>query len=149
MRQGIGAGTKIKIILVYVDVSLPLRPHSTPCIVGHVLVTRGLFNFKERKSVTGRTVERNVEREEFCIKNGIILQSSIFWNITPCSPLDVNRRFGGTYHLHPQGRRISQARNQRESMWQAPFIFYLISFQYISFFLLFSFLSVFLCSSFC
>jgi hypothetical protein len=28
------------------------------------------------------------------------------------------RRFGGTYRLHLQGRRISRARNQRESMWQ-------------------------------
>jgi hypothetical protein len=31
------------------------------------------------------------------------------------SLLKVNRRFGGTCHLHLQGRRISQARNQRES----------------------------------
>jgi hypothetical protein len=27
-----------------------------------------------------------------------------FWDITPCSPLSVNRRFGGTYRLHLQGR---------------------------------------------
>jgi hypothetical protein len=33
----------------------------------------------------------------------------IFWDITPCSPLIVNRRFGGTC------RRISQARNQCEA----------------------------------
>jgi hypothetical protein len=37
-----------------------------------------------------------------------ILKSSIFWDITPCSPLKVNRRFGGTRTLHFQGRRISQ-----------------------------------------
>jgi hypothetical protein len=36
------------------------------------------------------------------------------WDITPCSSLKVNRRFGGTYRLHLQCRRISQARNQRE-----------------------------------
>jgi hypothetical protein len=29
--------------------------------------------------------------------------------------LKVNRRFGGTYRLHRQGRRIRQARNQREA----------------------------------
>jgi hypothetical protein len=45
--------------------------------------------------------------------------SSIFWDITPCSPLKVNRRFGGTYRTHLQGRRIRRARNQRESRWQA------------------------------
>jgi hypothetical protein len=32
----------------------------------------------------------------------------------PCSPLKINWRFGRTCHLHLQGRRISEARNQRE-----------------------------------
>jgi hypothetical protein len=41
------------------------------------------------------------------------------WDITPCSPLKVKRRFGRTYRLHLQVRRISRARNQRESRWQA------------------------------
>jgi hypothetical protein len=36
-------------------------------------------------------------------------------DITPCSPLKVNRRFGGTYRLYLLGRRINQARNQREA----------------------------------
>jgi hypothetical protein len=27
------------------------------------------------------------------------MKSSIFWDITPCSPLNVNRHFGGTYRL--------------------------------------------------
>jgi hypothetical protein len=35
----------------------------------------------------------------------------IFWDITPCSPLRINRRFGGTYRLHLRGRKISWARN--------------------------------------
>jgi hypothetical protein len=47
------------------------------------------------------------------------MKSSIFWDITPCSPLKVNRRFGGTCRLHLQSRRISRTRNQRESRWQA------------------------------
>jgi hypothetical protein len=29
----------------------------------------------------------------------------MFWDMTPCSPVSVNRRFGGTYRLHLQGRR--------------------------------------------
>jgi hypothetical protein len=29
--------------------------------------------------------------------------------------MKVNRRFGGTCRLHPQGRRISQARDQSEA----------------------------------
>jgi hypothetical protein len=36
-------------------------------------------------------------------------KSTIFWDITPCSPLKVNRRFGEIYCLDLQGRRISRA----------------------------------------
>jgi hypothetical protein len=32
------------------------------------------------------------------------MKSSIICNITPCSPVKVNRRFGVTYRLHPQVR---------------------------------------------
>jgi hypothetical protein len=34
----------------------------------------------------------------------------------PRSPLKVNRRFGGTFRIHLDGRKISQARNQLESI---------------------------------
>jgi hypothetical protein len=49
----------------------------------------------------------------------VVIRSSIFWDVTQCSPLKVNRRVGRTCRLHLQGRRISQARNQSESRWQA------------------------------
>jgi hypothetical protein len=39
--------------------------------------------------------------------------TTVFWDITPCSPLKVNRRFGGTYRLYLQGRRISGAGNKQ------------------------------------
>jgi hypothetical protein len=51
--------------------------------------------------------------------NILFMNSTIFWDITPCSPLRVNRHFGGTYRLHLQGRKISRERHQRESRWQA------------------------------
>jgi hypothetical protein len=41
------------------------------------------------------------------------MKSSTFWVITLCSPLKLNRRFGGTFRLHLQGRRINRERNQR------------------------------------
>jgi hypothetical protein len=47
------------------------------------------------------------------------IKSFIFWDITPCSPFKANWRFGGTFRLHLQSRTVSQARNQRESRWQA------------------------------
>jgi hypothetical protein len=35
----------------------------------------------------------------------------VFWDITPCRPLKINWRFGGTCRLYKQGQRISEARN--------------------------------------
>jgi hypothetical protein len=49
------------------------------------------------------------------------IKSTVFWDITGCSPLKVNRRFGVKYSLHLLGRRVSRVRNQRESRWQACF----------------------------
>jgi hypothetical protein len=42
----------------------------------------------------------------------VITKMPFFWDITLCSPLKVNRRFGGKCHLHFQGQRIRNARNQ-------------------------------------
>jgi hypothetical protein len=39
----------------------------------------------------------------------------MFCDITPYSPLNVNRGFGGTCYLHLQGRRINQTINQYEA----------------------------------
>jgi hypothetical protein len=51
----------------------------------------------------------------WCFRQFLKLKSTIFWDITHHSPLNVNRSFGETYRLHIQGRRISRARNQNES----------------------------------
>jgi hypothetical protein len=32
----------------------------------------------------------------FKILTAVIMQSSVFWDVTPCSPLEVNRHFRGT-----------------------------------------------------
>jgi hypothetical protein len=47
----------------------------------------------------------------------MIEKSSIFWDITPCSQLKVNRRFGRICHHHIQSRKIGPVRNQRECKW--------------------------------
>jgi hypothetical protein len=46
----------------------------------------------------------------FEVLTAVVMKSSIFWVITPCSPLKVNRRFEGTCPFYLQGRRISQRR---------------------------------------
>jgi hypothetical protein len=43
------------------------------------------------------------------------MESTVFWDITPCSTLKVNRRFG-KHRLHLQGR-ISRAIYQRGGRW--------------------------------
>jgi hypothetical protein len=55
----------------------------------------------------------------FDVLTAVVMKSTIFLDITPCSPLKVNRRFAGTYRLHLQGRGISRERNQHERRWQA------------------------------
>jgi hypothetical protein len=40
------------------------------------------------------------------------LKSSVFWSITSCNPVKVNRCFGGKDHIHLHGQRISQERDQ-------------------------------------
>jgi hypothetical protein len=43
------------------------------------------------------------------------MKSYIFWDITPCNPLEANKRFGETCRLHLQGRTTRQARNHHEA----------------------------------
>jgi hypothetical protein len=50
----------------------------------------------------------------FEVLTAVFMESTIFWDIKPCSPLKVNRCFGATYRHHLQGR-ISRARNQRKA----------------------------------
>jgi hypothetical protein len=55
-----------------------------------------------------------------------VVKSSNFWDVTPYSPLKVNRRFGGTCRLNLQGRRVKQTRNQREAGRKQVLIFSLL-----------------------
>jgi hypothetical protein len=59
----------------------------------------------------------------FEVLTAVVMKSSIFWDITSCSPLKVNRCFGESCSLHLQGRGMSRARNQRETRWQASDMF--------------------------
>jgi hypothetical protein len=46
------------------------------------------------------------------------VKSIFFWDMTPCSALNGTRRFGGTYRLHLQGRRIVQRSSEQASTTQ-------------------------------
>jgi hypothetical protein len=68
---------------------------------------------------SGQPQKHSVTRDNIISSLAVIMESSIFWDITPCSPFKISRWFGWTCRLQLQGRRISQARDQCESRWQA------------------------------
>jgi hypothetical protein len=74
------------------------------CVVSVPQVTLRRLSFRNSTGIIGF---------EFLIV--CVMKSSGLFDITPSGTLLVNRRFEGTYHLHLQGRRISQARNQHEA----------------------------------
>jgi hypothetical protein len=43
----------------------------------------------------------------FEVLTSVVMKSAVFWDITQCNPLKVNRRFGGTSRFYLLGRRIS------------------------------------------
>jgi hypothetical protein len=55
----------------------------------------------------------------FEVLTAVVMKSTIFWDIMPCSLLKANRHFGGTHRLHLQCQ-IRQARYQHKSMWHQP-----------------------------
>jgi hypothetical protein len=62
-----------------------------------------------RNYMRNRSIQRKVWLEFLTV---VIIKLYLL-DITPSSPLKVNWRFRGTWRLHLQGRRISQARNQQ------------------------------------
>jgi hypothetical protein len=53
----------------------------------------------------------------FEVLTPVVMKSTIFWDKTPCSPLKVSRRFGETYRLHLQGRKMTSAACHLLSRW--------------------------------
>jgi hypothetical protein len=52
----------------------------------------------------------------------VVMKSFIFWDITLCSVLKINHRFGGICRLYLQGRRVNPATNQRETGSMLPWL---------------------------
>jgi hypothetical protein len=43
-----------------------------------------------------------------CVGFKVLIVVTIFWDVMPCSPVEVHWNFGGTYYLHLQGRSVNQ-----------------------------------------
>jgi hypothetical protein len=61
-----------------------------------------------------RCTDLGSNRSGFEVLTAVIMKSTIFWDMTPCSPLKFNRRFGGT-RLH---LRIEEYATQETSVKQ-------------------------------
>jgi hypothetical protein len=65
----------------------------------------------------------------FEVFTAVVMKGINFWDMTPCSLLSFNRRFGGKYRLHLQGRRnrfskTSKQAGGKQSYFKALFIAY-------------------------
>jgi hypothetical protein len=49
------------------------------------------------------------------VLTAVAIKRSVYWDITPCSPVRASRRFGGT-HVYFLGQRVSQESNQQVSL---------------------------------
>jgi hypothetical protein len=52
----------------------------------------------------------------------VVMKSTVFWDITSCSPFESQPRFGRIFRLHLHRRRISLRRKQRQNRWQVGII---------------------------
>jgi hypothetical protein len=66
---------------------------------------RGLMKILSHHLVGGREGKLRKISVGFEVLTAVVMKSTIFWDITPCSPLSIHRRFGGTYRFHLQGRK--------------------------------------------
>jgi hypothetical protein len=96
------------------------------CIIHHSLVLSKQIIFK----ITMATTRYNLPVQHYNLRESkiyvrvevptvVTMKSSIFWDITPCSP--VNWHFRSKQCLHFQGWRACQTRNQHEN-WGEMFL---------------------------
>jgi hypothetical protein len=64
----------------------------------------GSFQFTDLRANSSGFHEQHTSYVGSEVLSAVVIKSTILWDITSCSPLKVNRRFDGTYHLHFRGR---------------------------------------------
>jgi hypothetical protein len=95
------------------EISFPIcwsNASSLPYEVGNDSINK-VHRYVGRKAWTAQTNRKQqttTKLIEFDVLTAVVMRTPTFWVITPCSPLKLNRRFGGTCL---QGRRVRQVRN--------------------------------------
>jgi hypothetical protein len=75
---------------------------------------------------TNVTVQNHIEFVGSEVLTALVMKSSIFWDIKPCSPLKCKRYFGVIYPLYLLGQSISQGRYQYEPISEEIFAGFLL-----------------------
>jgi hypothetical protein len=86
------------------DISLSLNPKF---LAFGIMITLSSLMKQRKENINNVTVP--VYPTRYVGFEVLTAEEYIFWDITPCSPLKLNRYFGAMCHLHLEGR-ISQAR---------------------------------------
>jgi hypothetical protein len=83
-------------------------------------ITMIAFRMSRKKLLFFLYVKLRMVYVGFEVFRVVVFKSIIFWNMAPCSPLSFNRRFGGTYRLHHQGRRnmLSKPASKQVERWR-------------------------------
>jgi hypothetical protein len=50
--------------------------------------------------------KRATEKVRFQVLTAMSMKMAVFWDVAPCSLVDIVRRFRGTYCLHHQGEYL-------------------------------------------
>jgi hypothetical protein len=108
-RLCIGTTHGRSFIFSHANVSFFLNSHTHSFVALHILT----YTYATRESFV--MVKKTVVG--FGVFTAVVLKSTIFWDMTPCSPLSYNRRFGGTYRLHLQGRRNRFGKSASNATW--------------------------------
>jgi hypothetical protein len=87
---------------------------STDCIIEQAVLGRTNRLLSSIRQGPHWRVQQFFHCVGFEVFTAVVMKSIIFLYMTPCSPLSCNRRFGGTYRLHLQGRRMISARTSRQ-----------------------------------
>jgi hypothetical protein len=43
----------------------------------------------------------------------VIMKSTIFWDVMPCSKIEIHKYFGEIYHFHLKDQQVNQASNKQ------------------------------------
>jgi hypothetical protein len=83
-----------------------------PCI--YLVFSEGISRYELRIAIPfsmrkRRAAPNVVYLVRFEVFTAMTMKKAVFWDVAPCRYC-VNRRFGGTYYLHLQGRRKEKKR---------------------------------------